>query len=318
MQLESAKCLASFRRAGGGNAGRTTLLLIDEPELYLHPQAIEVVRAALGRLAGDGYQVVLTTHSANMISCSDAPNTLLIRRTAAEGTRCYPRIRDAVTTAIQDAEHQSEILFLLSNSSKILFSERVGITEGKTEKTILPAIFHQEFRLTPDEDKIGLVDIGGTPNLPDAMNVLRAMGVPCKAIVDLDFVFRVAPIKAILNPEHQDIVACKAVLNQLSADGTVGLDAAGLPRSHNGAPAAAAFELLGAHPTAIPCLARLHEELKAVGIWVWTKGAIEAHLGIAKTSAAHRAFMAGLADDAYRAAIPDYQSVKDAMVWLRA
>ncbi|MBS4010736.1 MAG: AAA family ATPase [Roseovarius sp.] len=318
IQIALIKCLAEVRRAGGENAGRTTLLLIDEPELYLHPQAIEVVRAALSRLAGDGYQVVITTHSANMISRSDAPNTLLIRRTAADGTKCYPRIKDAVNDAIHEADHQSEALFALSNSSKILFSERVGITEGKTERTILPVIFHEEFGLTPDEDKIGLVDIGGTPNIPDTMKVLNAMGVPCKAIVDLDFAFRIAPIKALLDPAHADLASCKAVLAQLRDDGQVGLDAEGLPTRHNGAPAAAAFELLATHDIAMPCIARLHEELKALGLWLWTRGAIEAHLGIAKTSAAQIAFMTNFANDGYRAAIPDYQSVRDAMAWLRA
>ncbi|PZX14214.1 putative ATP-dependent endonuclease of OLD family [Palleronia aestuarii] len=318
IQIALVKCLAEVRRAGGGNAGRTTLLLIDEPELYLHPQAVEVVRAALSRLAGDGYQVVITTHSANMISRSDAPSALLIRRTAADGTKCNARIKDAVKNAIHDADHQSDALFALSNSSKILFSERVGITEGKTERTILPAIFQEEFGLTPDEDKIGLVDIGGTPNIPDTMKVLNAMGVPCKAIVDLDFAFRIAPIKALLDREHADLASCKVVLAELRDDGHIGLDAEGLPMKHNGAPAAAAFELLAMHHAAMPCIVRLHEELKALGVWMWTKGAIEAHLGIAKTGAAQRAFMDGLADDDYRAAIPDYQSVRDAMAWLRA
>lgn len=318
IQIALIKCLAEVRRVGGGNAGRTTLLLIDEPELYLHPQAVEVVRAALNRLARDGYQVLITTHSANMISRSDAPNALLIRRTAVGGTTCYPRIKDAVRIAIQDAEYQSEALFALSNSSKILFSERVGIIEGKTERTILPAIFQHEHGLTPDEDKIGLVDIGGTTNIPDTMRVLNAMGVPCKAIVDLDFAFRIAPIKGLLDPEHADLVSCRAVLSQLRDEGLVGLDADGLPTKHNGAPAAAAFERLARHHAAIPCIARLHGELKALGVWMWTKGAIEAHLGIAKTNAAQRSFLADLRDDNYRAAIPDYQSVRDAVAWLRA
>lgn len=318
IQIALVKCLAEVRRAGGGNAGRTTLLLIDEPELYLHPQAVEVVRAALSRLAGNDYQVVITTHSANMIARSDAPSALLIRRTAADGTKCYPRIKDAVRDAIDGADHQSEVLFALSNSTKILFSERIGITEGKTERTILPAIFQREFGLTPDEDKIGLVDIGGTPNIPDAMKVLSAMGVPCKAIVDLDFVFRIAPIKALVDPEHADLASCKAVLAQLRDDGQVELDAQGLPTKHNGNPAAAAFELLARHPEAIPCIIRLHEELKDHGVWMWTKGAIEAHLAIAKTSSAQRAFMANLTNDEYRAAIPDYQMVRDAIAWLRA
>ena len=318
IQIALIKCLAEVRRVGGGNAGRTTLLLIDEPELYLHPQAIEVVRVALSRLAGDGYQVVITTHSANMISRSDAPNTLLIRRSAAEGTRCYPRIKDAVMEAIDNADHQSETLFALSNSSKILFSERVVITEGKTERTILPAIFHDAFGVTPGEDKIGLVDIGGTSNIPDTIKVLSAMGVPCKAIVDLDFAFRIAPNNALLDPAHADLAACKAILIHLRDDGHIGLDSDGLPTRHNGVSSAAAFEILAQQANAIPSIARLHEELKAVGVWIWTKGAIEAHLGLAKTSAAHRAFMDGLSDQAYRAAIPDYQSVSDAMTWLRA
>lgn len=318
IQIALIKCLAEVRRTGDGNTGRTTLLLIDEPELYLHPQAIEVVRAALSRLAGDGYQIIITTHSANMISRADAPNTLLIRRNAVEGTKCYPRIKDAVKEAIADAVHQSETIFALSNSNKILFSERVVITEGKTERTVLPPIFHDAFGVTLGEDKIGLVDIGGTPNIPDTMKVLRAMGVPCMAIVDLDFAFRIAPIKGLVDPAHADIAACKAILTQLKNDGHIGLDPEGLPTKHNGVSAASAFEMLARQPDAIPCIARLHEELKAVGVWVWTRGAIEAHLGIAKTSAAHIAFMAGLADGTNRAAIPDYQSVIDAMAWLRA
>lgn len=126
IQIALIKCLADLQRAAGGNAGRTTLLLIDEPELYLHPQAIEVVRVALGRLAGDGYQIIATTHSANMISRSDAPNALLVRRSVADGTRCYPRLKDVVEQAIEGAVYQSEVLFALSNSTKILFSERVA------------------------------------------------------------------------------------------------------------------------------------------------------------------------------------------------
>ncbi|WP_372990261.1 ATP-dependent endonuclease [Sulfitobacter sp.] len=317
IQIALVKCLADVRKAAGGNAGRTTLLLIDEPELYLHPQAVEVVRAALSRLSGDGYQVLITTHSANMISCSDAPNALLVRRTAADGTKCYTRIKDAVTEAIASAEHQSETLFALSNSSKILFSERVGIVEGKTERTLLPTIFQDECGLTPDEDKIGLVDIGGTPNIPDAMKVLNAMGVPTKAIVDLDFAFRIAPIKGLINPNHVDIIACKAVLVELRDAGDIGLDGEGLPRSHNGAPATAAFELLANNTTAIPCIERLHEELKACGIWLWSKGAVEAHLGIAKTNAARRTFLQEFSNPAYKAAMPDYDTVRDAIAWLR-
>lgn len=317
IQIALIKCLADVKREAGGNAGRTTLLLIDEPELYLHPQAIEVVRAALSRLAEDGYQVVVTTHSANMISRADAPNALLVRRSAVEGTRCYPRLKDVVQHAIDDAAHQSEVLFRLSNSTKILFSERVAITEGKTERTILPAVFERLFGLTPGEDKLGLVDVGGVNNIIDTMKVLAAMGLPCKAIVDLDFAMRTAPLNGLIANDQADLNACKEIFIDLAEAGHVALDDHGWPRKHAGRPAIFGFELLAQHGDAIPCIGRLHDALIEHGVWIWTRGAIEAHLGIQKSTAAQMAFIAGLDNGAFIAARPDYDSVAAALSWLR-
>ena len=60
VQIALIKCLADIKRQSAGDDGRTTLLLIDEPELYLHPQAIEIVRTALLRLSKEGYQVAFS------------------------------------------------------------------------------------------------------------------------------------------------------------------------------------------------------------------------------------------------------------------
>ncbi|WP_141135716.1 ATP-dependent nuclease [Cereibacter sphaeroides] len=318
IQIALVKCLAEVKRAAGANAGRTTLLLIDEPELYLHPQAIEVVRAALSRLAGEGYQIIITTHSANMIARSDAKNALLIRRNVADGTTCYPRMKDVVEEAIADADHQSEALFALSNSNRVLFSERVVIIEGKTERTIFPAIFDNIFGVTPGEDKIGFVDIGGVNNVPDTMRILRAMGLPCKAVVDLDFVFRTAPAKDLIRDDHPDLLACREIFLLLEGQGRVSLDELGLPKKHAGKPAIAAFEMLAREADAIPHIDRLFDEMRAQNIWIWKKGAIEAYLNIAKTDAARITFIDRLSEEAYRDALPDYPTITQAMVWLRA
>ena len=317
IQIALIKCLADVRREAGGNAGRTTLLLIDEPELFLHPQAIEVVRVALKRLAGNGYQIILTTHSANMIAPTDAANTLLVRRDALLGTRCYPRIRDAIQDAIEDGAHQAETLFALSNSSKILFSERVGIIEGKTEKMLLPAIFHSISGVTPDENKIGLVDIGGTPNIPNTLKVLKAMGVPCKTVVDLDFAFQIAPSTGFLDPEDAGLLACKQILVRLRDTGVIGLDGNGLPTSHNGGPASAAYEQLAREGDATPHIEAIHQVLKEQGIWVWKRGAIEAHLSIPKTRAARLTCLNAIETPEYLPALDDYGLISELVAWLR-
>lgn len=318
VQVALIKCLADVRRQAGGDAGRTTLLLIDEPELYLHPQAIDVVKAALKRLAQDGYQVVVTTHSPNMISREDAPNALLVRRNAAEGTKCYPRMRDVVQAAIDGAEHQSETLFLLSNSTRILFSEKVAITEGKTERNVMPAMFEHLFGLTPGEDKLGFVDVGGVHNVPSAMKVLSAMGIPCKAIVDLDFLFRTAPHRGLVEELDPDIAVCRKIFAALRDQERIVLDDAGLPKGHPGGPASAAFELLAEHEDAIPCIDRLHGAMLEHGIWFWKRGAIEAHLGIPKSGSAQMQLVNSLAEHGFTERLPDYASVASAMQWLRA
>lgn len=316
VQIALIKCLAEKRR-GNAEAARTTLLLIDEPELYLHPQAIELVRSSLSKLAEEGYQVAFSTHSANMISREDAANALLIRRNAAAGTKAYPRIRDAVTSAVEGAGHQSETLFTLTNSTKILFSERVALAEGKTEQAILPTAYYFEKDHTLDEAKIGLVALGSSGNIPGAMSVLSAMGIPTKSVVDLDFAFKVAPQTGLLAEDHVGIIGCKQIFGQLEAEDKCSLDDAGLPQKGQGISAAQAYELMAAHQDAAPHIQSIHDELLANQIWIWKKGAIEAHLGLqSKKPAIHMAFLRDLHNEGFRDGLPDYAEFQSMLEWL--
>src|SRR6185312_11532811 len=74
IQMALIRYLADNKRATA-NQGARTLLLIDEPELYLHPQAIELVRESLKTLSQYGYQVLFTTHSPLMVTTDDILNT---------------------------------------------------------------------------------------------------------------------------------------------------------------------------------------------------------------------------------------------------
>ena len=67
IQMALVRHLADTKRTSGGQTSNT-ILLIDEPELYLHPQAIEVLRDALKILSNQGYQVIFSTHSPFMIT----------------------------------------------------------------------------------------------------------------------------------------------------------------------------------------------------------------------------------------------------------
>lgn len=317
VQIALIKCLSEIKRAAAANA-RTTLLLIDEPELYLHPQAIELVRAALSRLSIEGYQVVFSTHSANMIARSDAENVLLIRRSSADGTKAIPRLQDAVRQTIEDVIHQSETLFLLSNSVKLLFCEKLLLAEGKTERVLLPDLFSHEHGISFDEDKIGLLELGGSGNVPGALKVLAAMGTPTKAVVDLDFVFKVAPQAGMIQENHTALIGCKSIFARLATAGLVHLNSIGLPEGSSTITAAAAFALMAAEPDASEHIDDLHNHMLGQRIWVWKRGAIEAHLGLAaKSSSAHIEFLTKVANTSFRTSLPDYAAVQAMFAWAR-
>lgn len=141
IQMGLVTCLSEVRKAKAPASATTTLLMLDEPELYLHPQAVELVRSALHSLSERGYQVLFSTHSPNMILRQDAPNVVLVRKNFERGTHVRRRLRDAVEAALADHSTQVEILFSLTNSPQLLFTERVLLIEGATELRVLPEVY---------------------------------------------------------------------------------------------------------------------------------------------------------------------------------
>ena len=318
VQISLIKCLSEIRRQAVANEARTTLLLIDEPELYLHPQAIEVVRASLSRLSTEGYQVAFSTHSANMIARLDAPNALLIRRTPEDGTTCFPRMVDAVYEAIAEADHQSATLFTLSNSTRVLFAEKVVLAEGKTEQTLLPDLFQNEAGCSLEEEKLGLVSLGSSSDVPKALPVLVAMGIPTKAVVDLDFAFRPAIQHGLIAEDNAAVRGCKLVLSRLRDEGKIDLADDGFPQKSGEVTAAKAFELMAAEADARRHIDAIHYHFMQQSIWVWTDGTIESHLGLkAKTASAHSNFLTSIADEEFRNNLPNYGHVQSMLNWLR-
>jgi len=82
IQMALIQYLAELQDANsrGNGERRQRMLIIDEPELFLHPLAIEQVREALKKLSQTGYQVLFSTHSPLMIDRVSVPDTRLVRK----------------------------------------------------------------------------------------------------------------------------------------------------------------------------------------------------------------------------------------------
>lgn len=312
------KLLADQANQGVGN-GATVLLLIDEPELYLHPQAIELLRESLKLLSQQNFQVIFSTHSPLLIGRDDVLETTMIYKNAANATSARQRLSTASQTIANHA-HQAEVVFSIQNATYLMFSEKVVLVEGKTEAMVLPAIYEQVRGHSIAHDKGCLLVGSSSSAIPPMMAVLAAVGFAPKAVVDLDFVFKVAPSAGLVNAASQQFLDCLAWFSANQAAVGIALDASGLPmrKYPTGGMAAVspaeAFELMAAAMQ--PQILQLTQPLLALGIWVWTRGAIEAHLGIQKNDISRLQFIATLKANGSLTHAADGQEAVNLATWM--
>ncbi|WP_339787485.1 AAA family ATPase [uncultured Imperialibacter sp.] len=315
IQMALVRHLADIKRESGEQASNT-ILLIDEPELYLHPQAIEVLRDALKTLSTQGYQVIFSTHSPFMITSKDVGNTLLIRKNDTQGTYKRNSLKATIPTVATTAPSQLELIFSLSHSSNILFSERVILAEGTTENRLLPSIIHKVTSRTIGLHKIALVSMGGSGNTRKAMLVLNTMDIPTKAIVDLDFALKQGEKDGFLTAGDTDVASIQAHLASIAPAHSIILNA-GWP-TNSSMSAADAFRLLAREAAIQTNLVSLKAKMQAAGIYVWTKGTIEDHLGgIPKNETGWANFNARLESEELDSILPnDHTEITDLVTWL--
>lgn len=317
IQMAMVRHLADLKN-GQGAAGGATFLLIDEPELFMHPFAIEQVREALRQLSESGYQVAFSTHSAQMVVAADAKNALLLSKSADTGTKARDRLEAVVAKLVAEPTHQLMHLFSLTNASQILFADQVVLTEGKTEARLLPGLFHAVSGLTLGQASVALVAQGGVTNTKKSMQILDALGLPSCAVVDLDYAFQHAVQHGLLAADDTDILACKQLLAQLRDNGIVTLNEAGLPaKGDTGVRASKAFQLLAAMPEARGHLDAIATKLRSQRVWLWTRGAIEPHLGLeSKSESEWMAFQIRCHELSAQEACADYPSVSALVHWI--
>lgn len=318
IQMALVRHLADIKRNSGEQLSNT-ILLIDEPELYLHPQAIEVLRDALKTLSNQGYQIVFSTHSPFMITSEDVRNTLLIRKSLHRGTYKRNSLKNAVPQIVSDSPSQLALVFSLSNSSNILFSERVILVEGRTEEKILPALFQKVTIKTLGLCKTALVVMNGCKSTKKTIEVLKVMDIPTKALVDLDYALKNSESDGFLEHDDEDIAAIKSHLSSIASENNITLEGS-WPKKHNGSlTPPEAFSLLAKEPAIQENIKNIKSKLETQNIWIWTKGTIENHLGgIEKNEVAWAEFNNKLKNENLSDLLPDdYNEIENLMNWIR-
>lgn len=167
-----------------------SLLAIEEPEVYLHPQARRVISNRLDDfLEKDKNQVIITTHSPEFITAPHEDlNIILVKKELEIGTT-------ATNTNFTDSK-EKQILVKIQNS-EMFFADKVILVEGG-DKYILEAIskyygtvVKPELGLNWLNDKnISVISVGGKTEFWKYYKKLNELKIKAYILADFDFFLR--------------------------------------------------------------------------------------------------------------------------------
>jgi hypothetical protein len=174
--------------AAESNNHKSKMLLFEEPELYLHPDAIRSVKELIYALADSSeFQIMAATHAPVMIDLSKPHITLVrVASDASGGTS----VHQVSTSLFEDDERQSVLMLNRANPyfCEAFFAKRVVIVEGDTEAIAVRTIvdrLHEEKGLETSSF-VHVLNAGGKMNIPVVQKILRFFNIPYLAFHDLD------------------------------------------------------------------------------------------------------------------------------------
>lgn len=317
IQMGLIRYLADQKRSDS-NSVNNTLLLVEEPELYMHPQAIDNVRDALKSLSNAGFQVLISTHSPRLVTKDDIRITMIVTK-QNNNTKIRKTLLEAVSEVEKKAPTQLDLLFQLSNSSNILFSDRVVLIEGDTEYWILEKIFEKVMGKPLSFYKTSIVKLRGCGDIKKCKEVLQVMDVPCKAIADLDFAFHTGKQQGLISDSNPDYQACKNAFQALANDPNnhITVDNSGWPRKNEHQTAEEMYEILGNTESILDSIEGIHNHYKDQNIWVWKHGSFDVYLGLkSKNFEQWENILEDLENKPLENCLFYYKEVIDCMNWL--
>jgi AAA15 family ATPase/GTPase len=198
------RCYSELITGKNSDNKQTAIFAIEEPELYMHPQAQRTIRRVFQKIIENGDQVFFATHSALLLDVAYFDEIIrveAIQDNADDKTTVQSHVWQLpMKKMIEDIEARrpnlkgqvtsDSIRELYSHAyhptrSEGFFAQKVILVEGATEQYSLP-IYAEAIGYSLDMLNISVVDCGGKGPMDRLYRMFNELGIPCYVLFDYD------------------------------------------------------------------------------------------------------------------------------------
>jgi energy-coupling factor transporter ATP-binding protein EcfA2 len=181
------------------SAGRESVVLIDEPEAFLHPPQARQLGRLLVTDKSDERQLFVATHSGDVLrgvldAASAKVRVIRVRRTSNVN-----HVRQLENQKI--AELWKDPLLRYSNILDGLFHEKVVVCEGDADARFYSAVSEtlvEKAGSSARRPDVMFTHCGGKDRCPMVVRALREVDVPVVVVLDFDALSEEQPLRAIV------------------------------------------------------------------------------------------------------------------------
>lgn len=154
--------------------GGKVIFGIEEPEIYLYPQAQRALYKNFQKLS-EQTQILYTTHCQNFVDAARAYEVVMLKKDQ-NGTCC--NARSSYMNKMQAEKERFKIYTQFNTErNELFFAKKVVLVEGDTEKMMISTLCEQHWNLDLDSLGISIIECGGKTGVIYFAGVCKGLGL---------------------------------------------------------------------------------------------------------------------------------------------
>lgn len=227
--LNQRNCLLS-KTEPSVDSQKTIILLIEEPELYIHPQLQKLFYDVMVEFSNTD-QVLYTTHSPLMLDTFKYDCISIVRKDNIEVGTKVNNCDNSAFEGLTEKRIFKGITLLNSSVNELFFAKKVLLVEGPEDKIAITETLKKMgiIKQRTEEIDLSIIVAGGKQSIPFFQRILNAFQIPYVVLHDNDLFDGMSPDnRAMQTKINNDIMnlagANKVIKFPIKLENSVGVE----------------------------------------------------------------------------------------------